>query len=51
MCGAPTFAVDDVVASVMDATVSAGGRVQQIDVASPLDVEGIGALTRFPVSV
>jgi len=51
VCAAPTFAVDDVVASVMDATVSAGGRVQQLDVASPLDVEGIGALTRFPVSV
>ena len=50
MCGSPTFAVDDVVAAVMDATVSAGGRVHQIDVASPLDIEGIGALTRFPVS-
>ena len=51
MCGAPTFAVADVVASVMDATVSAGGRVHQIEVASSLDAEGIGALTRFPVPV
>jgi hypothetical protein len=39
--------VDDVVAAVMDATVVAGGWAYQIDVASPLDVEGIGALTRF----
>lgn len=51
VCGADLFPVDDVVAAVMDATVSAGGRVFQISVASPLDREGIGALTRFPVAV
>lgn len=49
MCDVPTFAVDDIVAAVMDAAVSSGGRVHQIDVASPLDVEGIGALTRFSI--
>ena len=49
VCGSPMFAVDDVVAAVMDATVVAGGSAHQFDVASPLDVEGIGALTRFPV--
>ncbi len=49
MCDSPMFAVDDVVAAVMDATVLAGGRAYQLNVASPLDVEGIGALTRFPV--
>ena len=47
VCGSSMFGVDDVVAAVMDATVVAGGRAYQIDVASPLDVEGIGALTRF----
>ena len=47
---AEMFEVEDLVAAVMDATVSAGGRVFQIGVASPLDVSGIGALTRFPVS-
>ncbi|MEE8374900.1 MAG: hypothetical protein V3S26_01090 [Acidimicrobiia bacterium] len=47
VCGSAMFGVDDVVAAVMDATVVAGGRAYQIDVASPLDVEGIGALTRF----
>jgi hypothetical protein len=50
ICGAPTFSVDDIVAAVMEATVSSGGRVHQIGVASPLDIEGIGALTRFSVS-
>jgi len=31
----------------MDAAVVARGKVHQIDVASPLDNEGVGALTRF----
>ncbi|HEY6629117.1 MAG TPA: hypothetical protein VI193_09070 [Acidimicrobiia bacterium] len=47
----PMFPVEDVVAAAMDATVGSGGTVRQIEVASPLDVEGIGALTRFPVVV
>lgn len=51
VCESPLFEVDDVVGAVMDATVSAGGTVSQIRVASPLDREGAGALTRFPVSV
>lgn len=51
VCGAATFEVADVVAAVMDATVAAGGDVVQVGVASPLDPEGIGALTRFPVPV
>ena len=51
ICSSPLFGVDDVVAAVMDATVTTGGRVHQIDVASPLDKEGIGALTRFPLPV
>ena len=49
VCGAHLFPVDDLVSAIMDATVAAGGRVHQVTVASPLDVEGIGALTRFPV--
>ena len=50
VCSAPTFAVEDVVAAAMDVTVTTGGRVEQIEVASPLDVEGVGALVRFQVS-
>ncbi len=45
----PMFPVDDVVAAAMDATVGSGGSVHQIEVASPLDVDGVGALTRFRV--
>lgn len=51
VCRSSMFAVDDVVAAVMDATVAAGGTVVQTRVASPLDREGVGALTRFPVGV
>ena len=47
VCESETFIVEDVVAYAMDATVAAGGEVHQIDVASPLDNEGVGALTRF----
>ncbi len=49
VCGSSLFQVDDVVAAAMDATVAAGGRVHQLEVASPLDVEGVGVLLRFPV--
>jgi hypothetical protein len=35
----------------MDATVCNGGAVQQIEVASQLDVEGVGAMVRFQVAV
>ena len=51
VCNSAMFSVDDVVGAVMDATVASGGSVFQIDVASPLDTGGIGALTRFPVLV
>lgn len=49
VCGNQVFAVDDLVSAIMDATVASGGHVHQVSVASPLDVEGIGALTRFPL--
>ena len=51
VCGERLFPVDDVVGALMEATVSAGGSVSQITVASPLDRHGVGALTRFPVAV
>jgi peptide subunit release factor 1 (eRF1) len=51
VCGSVMFHVDDLVGALMEATVSAGGSVHQITVASPLDREDVGALTRFPVSV
>lgn len=50
VCGSNLFEVEDVVAAAMESTVRAGGRVQQIVVASPLDRHGAGALTRFPSS-
>ncbi len=50
ICSATLFAVDDVIAAAMDATVASGGTVQQIGVASLLDVEGVGAVTRFQVA-
>jgi peptide chain release factor subunit 1 len=49
VCGASLFQVEDVVAAAMDATVAAGGSVHQLEVASTLDVEGVGALIRFPI--
>lgn len=49
VCGHNMFEADDIVASVMEATVSNGGTVHQIEVASALDPRGIGAMTRFTV--
>ncbi len=50
-CGEKVHDVDDIVSEVMDRVVAAGGSVNQIQVASPLDVEGVGAITRYPVKV
>lgn len=47
VCGATTFEVADVVASAMDATVEAGGKVDIVTVASRLDADGVGAVLRF----
>ena len=47
VCGSEMFETEDVVAAAMEAVVASGGTVQQLRVASPLDVEGVGALTRF----
>lgn len=51
VCGAGLFPVDDIVGALMESTVSTGGTVSQISVASPLDRHGVGALIRFPVAV
>lgn len=51
VCGARLFEIEDVVAALMESVVGAGGSVNQIGVASPLDAHGVGALTRFPVPV
>lgn len=51
VCDAATFETSDVVAALMEAVIGAGGKVSQIGVPSPLDAHGVGALTRFPVSV
>lgn len=51
VCGSDLAPTDDVVADLIEAVVAAGGTVQQIEVASPLDNDGVGALTRFPVTV
>ncbi len=47
VCGSETFEIDDVVSAAMDATVEAGGKVDIVSVASPLDASGVGALLRF----
>lgn len=49
VCRAATFPVEDVVAAAMESVIAAGGRVRQIEVPSPLDLAGVGALTRFAV--
>lgn len=49
VCGAGTFEIGDVVSAAMDATIEAGGRVDIVSVASPLDASGVGALLRFRV--
>jgi hypothetical protein len=51
ICGEATLPVDDIVSELMDAVVASGGAVHQIEVASPLDNEGVGVLTRYPVKV
>ncbi|HEX6945829.1 MAG TPA: hypothetical protein VF246_00535 [Acidimicrobiia bacterium] len=51
VCGSELAETDDVVADLIEAVVAAGGSVHQVEVASPLDNEGIGALIRFPVPV
>lgn len=48
-CDAPTRDVPDVVSEVIEATLAAGGSVQQVAVASQLDMHGIGAHLRFNV--
>lgn len=50
VCGETMQAVGDVVSAAMDATVSAGGRVHQLMIGSPLDHHGVGALTRFQIA-
>jgi hypothetical protein len=51
VCGGRMYQLEDVVAALMEAVVAAGGTVHQVEVPSPLDVDGVGALTRFPTSV
>lgn len=47
VCGANTFAVEDVVAFAMDSVVASGGKADIVGVAGPLDASGVGALLRF----
>jgi hypothetical protein len=49
VCGSRMLGIEDVIGALMEATIAAGGTVSQIDVPSPLDTEGIGALVRFPI--
>lgn len=48
-CGETTRAVPDVVAEVIESTLASGGTVQQVAVASQLDMHGVGAVLRFKV--
>jgi peptide subunit release factor 1 (eRF1) len=49
VCQTSLVEVDDVVAAAMESVLDSGGRVVQVDVDSPLDVHGVGALTRFRI--
>lgn len=49
VCGSRMIAIEDVVAPLIEVVISTGGRAHQIEVASPLDSHGVGALTRFPL--
>lgn len=49
VCGTELHEVADIVASLIDATVEAGGLVHQVVVGSALDRDGVGALTRFDI--
>lgn len=49
VCGTGLHEVADVVASLIDATVEAGGLVHQVVIGSALDRDGVGALTRFDI--
>lgn len=51
VCDQTLFPVDDIVGALMESVVAAGGVISEIGVASPLDKHGVGALTRFPVTV
>lgn len=48
-CGSAVVKTDDVVGVAMESVLRAGGRADQISVASLLDRYGIGALLRYPV--
>jgi Bacterial archaeo-eukaryotic release factor family 10 len=47
ICGGALYAVHDVVAEAMEVTLEAGGEVEVVDIASPLDADGVGAMLRF----
>lgn len=47
VCRQATFPISDILSAAMDATVEAGGKVDVVTVASPLDAAGAGALLRF----
>lgn len=51
VCDKTLFPLDDIVGALMESVVASGGAISEIGVASPLDKHGVGALTRFPVTV
>ncbi len=49
VCGSVMVPVDDLIAPLIEVVVATGGRARQVEVASPLDNHGVGALLRFPL--
>lgn len=48
-CDVPFDALDDVLGGAWEQVLARGGRVDQVTVASALDVDGVAAVLRFPV--
>lgn len=48
-CGHAVTVVDDVLGRAIEVTLDAGGIVDQVEVASPLDSVGVGAVLRFSI--
>jgi hypothetical protein len=43
MCGSAAFEVEDVIGYLMEAVAAAGGAVDQLEIATPVDPHGVVA--------
>jgi peptide subunit release factor 1 (eRF1) len=49
MCGSAAFEVEDVIGYLMEAVAAAGGAVDQLEIATPVDPHGVVGTLRFPM--